>query len=42
MPTETTVENIAQYIADTLAKDCNEPLTVFAYEGVGKGASAAS
>ncbi|MBL1415718.1 MAG: 6-carboxytetrahydropterin synthase [Moritella sp.] len=42
MPTETTVENIAQYIADTLAKDCNDSLTVFAYEGVGKGAIASA
>ncbi len=42
MPTETTVENIAQYIADTLATDCNDPLTVFAYEGVGKGAIASA
>jgi len=42
MPTETTVENIAQYIADTLAKDCTDPLTVFAYEGVGKGAIASA
>lgn len=42
MPTETTVENIAQYIADTLAKDCSDTLTVFAYEGVGKGAIASA
>ncbi|QUM79985.1 6-carboxytetrahydropterin synthase [Moritella sp. 5] len=42
MPTETTVENIAQYIADTLAKDCSDSLTVFAYEGVGKGAIASA
>ncbi|WP_392339859.1 6-carboxytetrahydropterin synthase [Moritella marina] len=42
MPTETTVENIAQYIADTLAKDCSDALTVFAYEGVGKGAIASA
>ena len=42
MPTETTVENIAQYIADTLAKDCSDELTVFAYEGVGKGAIASA
>jgi len=42
MPTETTVENIAQYIADTLATDCDDSLTVFAYEGVGKGAIASA
>ena len=42
MPTETTVENIAQYIADTLAKDCSDSITVFAYEGVGKGAIASA
>lgn len=42
LPAETTVENIAQYIADTLAQDCSDKLTVFAYEGVGKGAIASA
>lgn len=42
LPYETTVENIAQYIADTLAKDEQTPLTVYAYEGVGKGAIASA
>lgn len=42
MPHETTVENIAQYVADTLSRDHNQALTVFAYEGVGKGAIASA
>ena len=42
LPTETTVENIAQYIADTLAQQCQQDITVFAYEGVGKGAIASA
>ncbi len=39
---ETTVENIAQYIADTLHQSVGTELTVFAYEGVGKGAIASA
>lgn len=39
---ETTVENIAQYIADTLHQSCGAALNVFAYEGVGKGAIASA
>ena len=42
LPTETTVENIAQYIADTLAPQCQQGITVYAYEGVGKGAIASA
>lgn len=42
LPYETTVENIAQYIANTLANDEQAPLTVYAYEGVGKGAIASA
>lgn len=39
---ETTVENIAQYVADTLHQSSGAALNVFAYEGVGKGAIASA
>ena len=38
MPTETTVENIAVYLADTISRENKIKVLVKAYEGVGKGA----
>ena len=38
MPTETTVENIAVYLADTTSRENKIKVLVKAYEGVGKGA----
>ena len=38
--TETTVENLAAYMADTLFQRCGESIRVRAFEGAGKGAIA--
>jgi hypothetical protein len=38
MPVESTVENIAKYLADTISKENKMNITVKAYEGLDKGA----
>ena len=38
MPIESTVENIAQILADTISKENKIDVTVKAYEGTDKGA----